>query len=319
MKRFLPFLLILLLLLLPIGAHALSIVEPTDDFYVADYADVLSDEVEGLIVLNNDLLEKKCGAQVVVVMIDTLGGSSVENYAYTLFNQWGVGSKDKDNGLLILVAVEDGEYWLMTGMGLQDYITAGDLDEMAAEYFIPSARSGDFDQAIRRLFSECFNRVSKACGAGLTIDTALYQDYVRNNTAPSRVQQSSQGSGKGGDSIMPFFIIVIVVILIIGLVNTSRTRPGRSYHAPRRPSPRPPVPPMGGFRPPRPPMGVPHPPIPPIHNPRPMNNPRPPMGGGFGGSRSGFGGGSRSGGGFGGGRRGGGGSSRGGGSGGSFR
>ncbi len=318
MKRFLPLLLTLLLLLLPMSACAVSIVDATDDFYVADYANVLSDEVEGLIVLNNDLLEKKCGAQVVVVMVENLGGNTVENYAYTLFNEWGIGSKDKDNGLLILVAVEDGEYWLMTGAGLQDYITAGDLDEMASEYFIPSARSGDFDQAIRLLFTECFNQVSKACGADLSIDTTLYQEYIQNNTdsTPSHAQQSSQRTDQtheGGDSIMPFFIIVIIVIILIGLMNTSRTRPGRGYHAPHRPAPRPP---MGGHR--------------------PMNNPRPPMGGGprggsgfggggphggggFGGGGSHSGGGPRGGGGFGGGRGGGGGSSRGGGSGGSFR
>ena len=103
MKRLPILLLTMLLLLLPVCASASSVVSYTDDFYVADYAEVLSDEVEGLIVLNNDLLDKACGAQIVVVTVDTVGSSTIENYAYTLFNEWKIGSKDKNNGLLFLL------------------------------------------------------------------------------------------------------------------------------------------------------------------------------------------------------------------------
>ena len=93
MKRAFTLIIALLLTLLPACAFAATeVVDYTADFYVADYANVLSDEVEGLIVLNNDQLDKACGAQIVVVTIDTTGGANLESYAYTLFNKWGIGS-----------------------------------------------------------------------------------------------------------------------------------------------------------------------------------------------------------------------------------
>ncbi len=318
MKRLITLLLTLLLLILPLSAYAVQVADPTDDFYVADYANVLSDEVEGLIVLNNDRLEEACGAQIVVVMVDSISGSTIESYAYTLFNEWGIGSKDKSNGLLLLVAVNDGEYWFMPGMGLQDYLNAGDLDEIANRYFIPSARNGDFDEAMRQMFSACFDRISTAYNAGLRIDETLYHSFVQsqsgNPAAQSRPAASQSGDKEGG-SILPFFIIAIIVIIIIAAINIPRRRVVRAPRPPMAPSrpfmgtPHPPIaprPPMTPRHPvaPRPPVS-PRPPMTPRH----PSSPRPPMGGGFGGSSRG---------GFGGGRSGGGGSTRGGGTGGRF-
>ena len=173
MKRILTLTIALLLMLLPLCAAA-DVVAYTADFYAADYADVLSDETEGIIVLNNDQLEKGCGAQIVVVTVNSTDGAAIENYAYTLFNEWGIGDKAKNNGLLILLAVQDGEYWIMPGKGLQDYLTAGDLDEMANEFFIPQAQAGNYEEGIRQLFAACFDKVSIAYDADVAYDESLY-------------------------------------------------------------------------------------------------------------------------------------------------
>lgn len=356
MKRLIPLFLALVLLILPIQASASDVVSYTADFYVADYADVLDDEVEGLIVLNNDVLDKACGAQIVVVTVDSVGESTIENYAYALFNEWGIGDKAKNNGLLILLAIQDGQYWLMPGKGLQDYLPAGDLDEMATEYLLPSAQAGNYSEGVRQLFGACFDYVSVAYDAGVTLDETLYytwlqtgstgeggsqylQTPVREMTATAEPESvvefepepqpayDSRGN-EGGFGFMHIIVILIVLIVIFSNVGrVRRIRPGRGA-VPRRQVP--PPPPMGGFRPTPPPAAPRRAPM----NPRPpmggMSGSRParrPSSGSFGGS---VGGGfarpssgsrpsSRSSGGFGGGRSGGGGASRGGGSGGSFR
>ncbi len=324
MKKAVLLLLTLLLALTPVWAMAdIDVVDYTADFYVADYADVLSDEVEGLIVLNNDELYKACGAQIVVVTVDTVGGANLENYTYTLFNEWGIGDKSKNNGLLILIAVQDGQFWIMSGKGLQDYLTAGDTDEMAAEHFVPSASTGDFDTGVRQLFAACFEKVSIAYDAGVTLNDTLYYTYLQTGSnatggakflsEPVRempvgevndpVIEATREPGPqpvrrdegGGFSFMSLIIILVVLIVIVGAVGTLRSRPGRQRPVPpppRRPVAPPPRPPMnGGFGGPAPrpaPRPVPRPPQSgfgsPSPRPAPRPAPRPPASGGFGGS-----------------------------------
>ena len=326
-----------LLALLLTAASALAapkVVQPTEDFYVNDSANVLSDEVEGLIVLNNDKLYAACGAQIVFVTVPTTGTASIEDYAYTLFNSWGIGSSDKNNGILLLMAIDDDDYWLMQGKGLQDYITSGDLDDMLLNDLEPDFAAKDYSAGAEKLFTALFEAVVRVYDLNLTLDTTLYEDYraVRSESAytPSAAPRNNNDSEDA--AIVLWVVVIVLVIALITIVNSFRRR-RRVYRGgmgmppppPRRRgptvifAPRPP-------RPPRPPMGH-EPPPPPFGgfgSGRPSGGSRPssfgssrPSGGSrpssFGGGRSS--GGSRPSGGFGGGRSGGGGASRGGGAG----
>ena len=298
MKRFISWILLLLTAFVPACALADEVVTYTADFYVADYADVLDDEVEGLIVLNNDLLDKACGAQIVVVTVDTVGSQTIENYAYTLFNEWGIGAEGKNNGLLILLAIDDGQYWIMPGKGLQDYLTAGDLDELANEHLVPPALEGNYGEGVRQLFAACFEKVAIAYSAGLTLDDSLYYDWLQlgssgadgakyldgavrelavtpepavEATAEPVVEATKAPAPKqGGFSFIHVILILVVLLVVFGGVGVLRSRPRRTWAAPPPPRPVPPRPPVN----PRPPMGA-RPPV----NPRPPVSPRPPVGG----------------------------------------
>ena len=326
-----------LLALLLTAASALAapkVVQPTEDFYVNDSANVLSDEVEGLIVLNNDALYAACGAQIVFVTVPTTGTASIEDYAYTLFNSWGIGSSDKNNGILLLMAIDDDDYWITQGKGLQDYITSGDLDDMLYNDLEPDFAAKDYSAGAEKLFTALFEAVVRVYDLNLTLDTTLYEDYraVRSESAytPSAAPRNNNDSEDA--AIVLWVVVIVLVIALITIVNSFRRR-RRVYRGgmgmppppPRRRgptvifAPRPP-------RPPRPPMGH-EPPPPPFGgfgSGRPSGGSRPssfgssrPSGGSrpssFGGGRSS--GGSRPSGGFGGGRSGGGGASRGGGAG----
>ena len=92
-KRVLTILLTAILLLSVLTVTASAVVEKSEAFYVADYADVLSDDLEQYIVDMNGDLEYYCkGAQLVVVTVEYLDGMYSDAYAYQLFNDWGVGS-----------------------------------------------------------------------------------------------------------------------------------------------------------------------------------------------------------------------------------
>ncbi len=320
---------VLLALLLTVASAlaAPQVVQPTEDFYVNDSANVLSDEVEGLIVLNNDALYAACGAQIVFVTVPTTGTASIEDYAYTLFNSWGIGSSDKNNGLLLLMAIDDDDYWLVQGKGIQDYITSGDLDDMLYNDLEPDFAAKDYSAGAEKLFTALFDAVVRVYGLNLTLDTTLYEDYRAVRSESAYTPSAAPRNDDSGDAAIVLWVVVIVlVIALITIVNSFRRR-RRIYRGgmgmppppPRRRgptiifAPRPP-------RPPRPPMG--HKPPPPpfggFGSGRPSGGSRPSgfgSGRSSGGSRSSSFGGGRSSGGFGGGRSGGGGASRGGGAG----
>ena len=87
MKRIFSAILVLIILLTgSVGAFA--VVEPTKEFYVADYANVLTPETEQLIIDYNGALETQCqGAQFVVVTVDYLDGMYSDEYAMQVFNE----------------------------------------------------------------------------------------------------------------------------------------------------------------------------------------------------------------------------------------
>ena len=73
--------------------------EPTEKFYVNDYADILSDETEDFIFENSRILDENTTAQIVVITVKDLENKSIEEYATDTFRKFGIGDKEKNNGL----------------------------------------------------------------------------------------------------------------------------------------------------------------------------------------------------------------------------
>ena len=94
----------LLAILLLFGSPVLGATIPEPDaelLYVTDLAGVLSADTEEYIALRNDALYAATGAQFAILTVDALpAGYDSESYCYEVFNAWGVGSAEKNNGLL---------------------------------------------------------------------------------------------------------------------------------------------------------------------------------------------------------------------------
>ena len=147
MKKILS-LLLCLCLLGCLAPAALAVVPQSDSFYVADYANVLSEETEQTVIGRNAQLEQYCrGAQIVVVTVDYLDGMYSDEYAYQLFNDWGVGSAENNNGMLLLLAIQENKAWLAYGYGLSS--SMGDrVDGLLDSYFWHDFDRGAYDEAV---------------------------------------------------------------------------------------------------------------------------------------------------------------------------
>lgn len=120
--------------------------EPTG--YVNDFAGVLSVATKQQLETRLSLFDVSTSAQVTVVTIKSLGGDTIENYANKLFEDWGIGQKGKDNGVLLLVAVDDRQARIEVGYGLEGALTDAESSRIIREHIIPRFKEGNYDQGV---------------------------------------------------------------------------------------------------------------------------------------------------------------------------
>ena len=164
-------------LLCPVSA---AVVSPDEAFYVYDGAQVLSAETEQYILSTNQELESKTGAQIVVVTIPSLEGQSLEEYATELFRQWGIGDAKKNNGLLLLCAVEDRQFRVEVGYGLEGDLPDGKTGRMQDAYIIPLLRENQFDAGIKNGYSAFLQEVADIYDVSITGETAISYEEEGN-------------------------------------------------------------------------------------------------------------------------------------------
>ena len=316
---------LVLLALMAVPALA-KVVSPGPDFYYLDNANVLSEELEGEIFFANKLLYDACGAQIVVVTVNSTGRDAIDDYAYELFNSWGIGDAAKDNGFLLVLAIDDDDYYARTGSGLDRRFSASTIKEYYDDYLERDFAAKRYEEGVRKFYEAVFERIATTYGADVTTaeGIAAYRDYIAKSEAnngfggytgtrrKSAANVDYRGYQEDDDSGFGFGLVLALILIVVLVILVSKGRRARRRIGIMPP---PPPPPMGiGYRPTRTVWHT----GPTIRTAPPRS--RPSSGGFFGGgssfgggggSRSSFGGSSRSSG-FGGGSGGGGRSSGGG-------
>lgn len=92
--------------------------------------------------------ERTTGAEMAVVVIRSLDGAAIEESAAKLFAMWGIGKKDRDNGLLLLWSTGDRRVRVEVGYGLEGVLPDGKVGAILDAYVIPRFKSGEFDEGI---------------------------------------------------------------------------------------------------------------------------------------------------------------------------
>lgn len=290
--------------------------------YTYDEAGVLSDKTMEHIDAMNASLFAQTGAQIMVKTVNSTNGQDILEYAIDLGNQYGVGDAERNNGVVMVLALDNisasglqGDYGVV-GDGLTDY--GNTFSSLQYQYLEDDFAAGNYDAGVKKTVDAFFDWFAD-----------YYNVSIRENYIPAVSRNYSTASGyhtettgyveRSAGSIAGSFITLILVLFVIWMIldamrwsryrrrylqpgmgiPTVWYRPvfwGHSWYRPR--PPRRPPPPRGGGRGPggpRPPMGG--GPRPPMGGGRPNpprggSRPAPPRGGGsFGGSRGSFGGG----------------------------
>jgi len=174
---------------------AIGYPKPTSNKYLNDYAGVVDkSSSEQIIALGNEL-EKRTGAEAVIVTVDSLEGVPIEDYANGLFRKWGIGQANKDNGLLILLAVKDKPWRVEVGRGLEgrlpDALTNRVMVELGRDDFVV----GEYGQGLAKTYSVFCDEI--ATEYGVTLTHSLHVILPTQNVA-FRQQRSN----------LPYFLII---------------------------------------------------------------------------------------------------------------
>lgn len=168
---------------------------PAPPRLVNDFANVLTAE-------QVDVLERKLVAyddstsnQVAIVTIQTTNDYAIDDVALGILRKWGVGSREKDNGIVILAAIADRKIWIATGYGMEGVIPDITAQSIIDHDVLPNFRSQNY----YRGFDEAVNSIMRAAAG----------EYK----APEGYNQRGKGSG------ISFGKIIIALIILFFILN----------------------------------------------------------------------------------------------------
>jgi len=95
-------------------------------------------------------LNKDKQTQLAIVTVVSLEGMPIKEFATQLFNRWGVGDKETDRGVLILLSKNDHQYRIATGFGLESILTDEKCDRLGKE-MVPLLHKGQYGDALLQL------------------------------------------------------------------------------------------------------------------------------------------------------------------------
>ncbi len=116
--------------------------------FVNDYVGILDNETKMKLESLCKSMADKGIAEYAIVIIDTTEGVGDFEYAQKLFDEWKLGKKGVDNGVLLLISMKDRRVRIHTGYGVEGIITDGIAGEIIDTYIIPYFRQGRYKEGI---------------------------------------------------------------------------------------------------------------------------------------------------------------------------
>ena len=117
---------------------------------IVDQAGIIPADAQSAIETKLSDLETKSGIQLVVATVKSLDGQEIEPYANGLFRAWKLGEKDKNNGVLLLVAPNEHKVRIEVGYGLEGTLTDALSKVIIANAIAPRFKAGDFGDGVTR-------------------------------------------------------------------------------------------------------------------------------------------------------------------------
>lgn len=170
--------------------------------YVNDFEGIIDNDEELEKIISD--YEKQTGVEIAVLTVNSLQGTSIEDYSIRVFDKWKIGKADKDNGLLILVSSKERLSRVEVGYGLEGVLPDSLTGRVQDELMIPSFREGKYSEGINQ-------------GVNAFIKLINEDPTVFSNTS-----EVDQNNGNFFDSAL-FEYVIIGIIIFVNLFAISKS------------------------------------------------------------------------------------------------
>ena len=180
---------------------AVSAAEPAYPNYsgfVNDYAGVIDPTVKASMEALCRALEAKTSAELAIAVVKTVAPLDSKTYAVKLFEKWQIGKKGKDNGLLILLAMDEKRVEIEVGYGLEGVLNDAKVGALLDQYAVPFFKTGRFGDGLYNLAAALSGEIATAAGQELG---GQYQP-----AAPP-----AKDNWRSNDSVISFAVVLIAV------------------------------------------------------------------------------------------------------------
>lgn len=199
-----------------LAASAAQSVPPELTQPVNDFAGVVDDRVEAELDRLIRALQSASGDVVVVATVKTFQPwGDVRSYATAMFENHGrgIGAKGKDNGLLVLLALDERQVWMEVGYDLEGAVPDGFAGETSRQVMAPYFRQGDYGQGLLAGTTRVIERIAA--------DRHVTVSGVEAPATPSRARDPLRGD--------VLFVLVVLAFIILPLLRRTGRRRRRGW------------------------------------------------------------------------------------------
>jgi uncharacterized protein len=201
-KRFL----VIVGLLWCLGLPAAEVIPPAPQRYFNDYAHVTSPATAERLNQQLEDFERQTSSQLRVVIYPKMqSDSSIEDYTIRVARAWQIGQKEKNNGAILFVFIQDHKMFIQVGYGLEGALPDATCNQIIYNEIVPRIKQGDYDGGL---------------SAGVAAMMAATKGEYKGTGKTT--YESKHGSGSALSRYWPLILIVILIVIF----NSRGRRPG---------------------------------------------------------------------------------------------
>jgi uncharacterized protein len=145
---------------------------------ITDLTGVISEACKADLTQRLAAFEQQTGDQLAVLLVPSIGSGTIEQYASQIFDQWKLGQKDVNNGILLVAALDDHRVRIEVGYGLEGTIPDVEAGRIIREQIVPSFRAGDFEGGVSAAVAELMLKLGVTPDGVSRIEPAPPEDHT---------------------------------------------------------------------------------------------------------------------------------------------